>query len=159
MKYSCCYDSPVGHILITAESGYITRISLCDGNVAVSDCGYPDVLDTCVRQMEEYFGHKRTVFSVPFRYEGTVFQKKVWSSLMGVPYGSTCTYSDIAVSVGCGKGVRAVGNAVHANPLPILVPCHRVIRKSGSDGGYAWGAEIKRFFLELESGKSSEHQI
>ena len=102
------------------------------------------------RELEEYFEGKRRDFSVPLDLRGTDFQKKCWSALLKIPYGKVRTYADIAKTVGCPKGFRAVGMANHDNPVPIIVPCHRVLASDGTLGGYGGGLDVKRKLLELE---------
>ena len=101
-------------------------------------------------QLAEYLLGKRTVFDVAFAAEGTDFQKKVWRELVRIPYGQTISYAELAARVGKPKAYRAVARACHDNPLPLLVPCHRVIAKNGSFGGYACGTAIKTALLNLE---------
>ena len=102
------------------------------------------------RQLEEYFAKKRKVFDLPLEMRGSAFQKKVWLALQQIPYGSVCSYQDIASTVGSEKAVRAVGSGNGKNPLPIVVPCHRVIQKNGQLGGYSGGIDIKIRLLKLE---------
>lgn len=104
------------------------------------------------RQLTDYFSGDRTSFSLPFSLGGTAFQEKVWQALMEIPYGERATYGEIAKWVGSEKAVRAVGSAIGKNPLPILLPCHRVIQKSGRIGGYSGGVERKIWLLQLEQG-------
>lgn len=104
------------------------------------------------RELEEYFAGKRKTFDVPLLMTGTDFQKQVWQALMSIPFGSTVSYKDIACRIGNAKGVRAVAQAIGANPLSIIVPCHRVIGSNGSLTGYAGGVEAKHFLLQLEDG-------
>lgn len=108
---------------------------------------------TC--QLEAYFSGRLQVFHLPFHLNGTAFQEKIWNALTEIPYGSTCSYADLAEITGTPKGFRAVGNANGKNPLPILIPCHRVISKNGSLGGYSGGLHWKQFLLSLESGSHS----
>ena len=102
------------------------------------------------KQLEQYFAGSRRQFSLPLALKGTEFQKAVWEALQAIPYGKTRSYSDIAVTIGNPKAVRAVGMANHNNPIAIIVPCHRVIGKNGSLTGYASGIENKRLLLNLE---------
>ncbi|MDE5790370.1 MAG: methylated-DNA--[protein]-cysteine S-methyltransferase [Muribaculaceae bacterium] len=95
------------------------------------------------KEIEEYIKGERKVFDLPAHHYGTPFQKCVWKEIDRIPYGCTATYSDIARAIGCEGGYQAVGNAVGANMISILTPCHRVVAKSGA-GGYAWGMNIKR---------------
>ena len=102
------------------------------------------------RQLEEYFRGERTRFDLPLQPKGTPFQLAVWRALTEIPYGETASYGDVARAVGRPKAFRAVGMANHCNPIPIIVPCHRVIGSDGRLTGYAGGLEIKRALLELE---------
>lgn len=101
-------------------------------------------------QLQEYFGGKRKTFELPLLLSGTDFERTVWDTLRKIPYGETRSYAQIARSIGREKAFRAVGQANHRNPLPIVVPCHRVIASDGKLGGYACGLEAKRKLLALE---------
>ncbi|MBO8173363.1 MAG: methylated-DNA--[protein]-cysteine S-methyltransferase [Bacillaceae bacterium] len=103
-----------------------------------------------VEQLESYFAGERWEFTVPLDIRGTSFQKMVWSELLQIPYGETRSYKDIAVNMGAPKAVRAIGGANNKNPLPILIPCHRVVGSNGAMVGYGGGIHIKEFLLELE---------
>ena len=104
-----------------------------------------------VAQLEEYFSGKRRRFSLPLDLRGTPFQRRVWKALLQIPYGETRSYRQIALQVGNIKAARAVGMANHANPVGIIVPCHRVIASDGSLGGYAGGTRLKAGLLRLEA--------
>jgi methylated-DNA-[protein]-cysteine S-methyltransferase len=108
------------------------------------------VLAEAVKQLNEYFAREREVFSIPLRPAGTPFQLRVWKALEEIPYGRTRTYLDIARMLGQPAAVRAVAAANGRNPLPIFVPCHRVIGTSGSLTGYGGGLEVKLELLRLE---------
>lgn len=112
----------------------------------------PEAGDGIVAQLGEYFRGRRHAFEVDVDPPGTPFQRRVWSALGEIPYGATISYGELAVRSGRPGAVRAAGRASAANPVPILVPCHRVIGADGSLTGYAGGIEIKRRLLELESG-------
>lgn len=104
-----------------------------------------------IKQLDDYFQQKRTTFTIPYRFYGTSFQQKVWEALATkVPYGSTCSYQDIARYTGSPKAVRAVGGANNKNPISIIVPCHRVIGKNGKLIGYGGGLDKKEYLLALE---------
>ena len=105
------------------------------------------------KQLTEYFRGKRKVFKLKHHIEGTGFQMQVWDALKNIPYGTTISYKTLALQIGNEKAVRAVGGANKLNPLPIIVPCHRVIQADGSLGGYACGVKVKRLLLDLERGK------
>ena len=108
-----------------------------------------------MRQLDEYFAGKRTTFDVPLAMRGTPFQLDVWHALQRIPYGETRTYAGIANEIGRPAATRAVGAANGANPIPILVPCHRVIGSNGSLTGFGGGIDVKRRLLELEAGVST----
>lgn len=109
-----------------------------------------------INEFKEYLQGQRQQFTLKFYPLGTAFQRKVWQELGKIPYGETCSYSDIAGKVDCPKGQRAVGMANNKNPLGIVVPCHRVIGKKGDLTGYAGGLEIKEMLLALENQGKSE---
>lgn len=102
------------------------------------------------KELEEYFAGRRSHFSVPLSMHGTAFQLRVWQALMQIPYGAVVSYGELARKLGKPQACRAVGMANHANPLPIFVPCHRVVGADGKLTGYRGGLEIKRFLLNLE---------
>ena len=107
-----------------------------------------------VRQLGEYFDGKRTGFDLPLAPRGTVFQRSVWRQLQGIPYGETISYGELARRVGNPKASRAVGSANGANPLPIVIPCHRVIAGNGTLGGFGGGLPMKQSLLALEQATS-----
>jgi methylated-DNA-[protein]-cysteine S-methyltransferase len=109
-----------------------------------------EVLQKTRRQLDEYFRGLRRKFDIPLLMVGTDFQKRVWNVLMNVPYGGTSMYLQLAKDVGNERAVRAVGNAMAANPVSIIVPCHRVIGSRGQLVGYGGGLSIKRRLLDLE---------
>jgi methylated-DNA-[protein]-cysteine S-methyltransferase len=104
----------------------------------------------------EYFEGKRKKFSVPLDINGTDFEKKIWGELKKIPYGKTVSYKYIAQKAGNIKALRAVGRIIGLNPLPVIIPCHRVINFNGNIGGYGCGIKIKRKLLELEGSLSLE---
>jgi len=101
-------------------------------------------------QLTEYLSGQRKEFTFPLDIEGTAFQHLVWNELKAVPYGETCTYGDIAKRINNPKAARAVGQANHRNPLPLVIPCHRVCGHDGGLGGYAGGLSCKQYLLDLE---------
>jgi len=103
-----------------------------------------------ITQLEEYFGERRRIFDIKTFAQGTEFQKRVWEQIAKIPYGETRSYADIAVALGDPKSVRAVGGASGANPILIVIPCHRELGSDNSLTGFAGGVEIKRALLELE---------
>jgi methylated-DNA-[protein]-cysteine S-methyltransferase len=152
MIYQLSMSSPAGTLILSEEDEKIIEISFGKSDI----CGIikeTNVLVQCRSELNEYFASQRTEFSVPISMKGTAFRKKVWNALINIPYGKTASYKDIAEAVGCPKGARAVGSANHNNPIPIIVPCHRVITADRKLGGYAGGLEIKRLLLETERTK------
>lgn len=113
-----------------------------------------------VRQLKEYFAAQRRDFDLPLDLDcGTAFQQAVWRDLLQIPFGHTCSYGDVAQRIGRSSAVRAVGAAVGANPLGIIVPCHRVIGANGSLTGYAAGLERKTYLLQLEGGQNPQRSL
>ena len=142
-------DTPLGGLRLHAQAGLLTAIDF-DAHPRGQRADDP-VLDEAERQLSEYFDGRRTEFDLPLASEGSEFQKKVWAELRRIPYGETATYGDIARRLGYEPVIsRAVGVANASNPLPIVVPCHRVIGSDGKLTGYAGGIDRKRALLELE---------
>jgi methylated-DNA-[protein]-cysteine S-methyltransferase len=142
-------DTPIGGLRLHAQAGLLTAIDF-DAQPQGERVDDP-VLDEAERQLSEYFDGKRTGFDLPLASEGSEFQKKVWAELRRIPYGETATYGDIARRLGYEPVIsRAVGVANASNPLPIVVPCHRVIGSDGKLTGYAGGVDRKQALLELE---------
>ena len=108
------------------------------------------LLREAVKQVSAYFRRELKTFDLPLDLQGTEFQRKVWEALRRIPYGQTRTYTDIACEIGAPKATRAVGGANHVNPVPIIVPCHRVLAANGKLGGFACGLDYKRLLLDVE---------
>jgi len=143
-------DSPIGGLRLHSSAGLLTAIDF-DARVHGTRVADP-VLDAAEQQLAEYFAGERTVFDLPLANDGTQFQQKVWSELRKIPYGQTATYGEIAARLGYDNAVsRAVGAANGANPIPIIVPCHRVIGANGALTGYAGGLDRKTTLLNLEN--------
>ena len=143
-------DSPIGGLRVHTSAGLVTAIGFGASEPRRSRTSDP-LLDRVEQQLGEYFAGERTDFDLPLASDGTVFQRLVWAELLRIPYGETASYGDIARRLGYEPGVsRAVGAANGANPLPIVVPCHRVVGSDGSLTGYAGGLERKRILLDLE---------
>jgi methylated-DNA-[protein]-cysteine S-methyltransferase len=149
-------DSPVGELRIVERDGAIVAIEFTPfGDLEGRACGDRDdecpVLVETVRQLRAYFDRDLKEFDLPLAPVGTVFQARVWDQLQGIGYGETASYGTIAGRLGLtGHGARAVGLANGRNPIPIVIPCHRVVGASGSLTGYAGGLERKQTLLELE---------
>jgi methylated-DNA-[protein]-cysteine S-methyltransferase len=156
MQQYCYYDSPIGRLLLIGADGVLEALYF--PNEAKKppideDRQYDETcFQTALRQLAEYFAGERQQFDLKIAPKGTPFQEKVWQELRRIPFGQTASYQEIAVRVGNAKACRAVGMANNKNPLPIIVPCHRVIGKDGSLTGFGGGLDIKKQLLELEQG-------
>ena len=155
MKYTYL-DSPIGALLLAGDADGLHIIGFPEGKGRVTpgpdwvrdDDAFGDARD----QLTEYFTGDRTAFDLKLAPNGTPFQLSVLNELQRIPYGETRSYQDIADSVGRPKAVRAVGAANGRNPLPIVIPCHRVVGKNGSLTGFGGGLPAKRYLLALEGG-------
>jgi len=168
------FSTPWGYVGIAASERGLERIVLPrpskeDVEVELSDariargrphkadkahCRAIEILDAAERQIVEYLAGKRTAFDVPLATpQATDFMRAVWRACSAIPYGQTQPYRWIAQRIGRPKASRAVGTALGANPLPLLVPCHRVVRGDGSLGGFGGGLDLKQRLLKLERGK------
>lgn len=148
--YSCFINTPVSHLKITQFDSSIVKIEFAH---PISEHNAPpgtSLLRETKKQIDSYFHKKITKFDLPIKFYGTEFQQKVWNALSSIPYGQTKTYKQIAAQIGNPKAFRAVGGANNKNPLPIIVPCHRVVGANGKLVGYAGGIHIKNFLLNLE---------
>jgi methylated-DNA-[protein]-cysteine S-methyltransferase len=147
-------DSPVGVLTLAGpEDGVLSRLAF-----GARDLGTPDAtaFGDVRAQLAEYFGGLRRTFDVALALEGTEWQRRVWSELTRIPYGVTRSYGAVAVAACERTGMhaaRAVGAANHANPVAIIVPCHRVVGADGRLVGFAGGLEVKRRLLDLEAGR------
>lgn len=139
--------SPIGYLTVTEQDGAITSITFGGTAETVPATA---LLREAKRQLDEYFSGSRRAFDLPLAPQGTAFQRRVWTALAAIPYGETRTYAQIAAAIGSPKACRAVGMANHCNPLPIVIPCHRVIGSGGQLTGYAGGLDTKRYLLTLE---------
>ncbi|EFU5040297.1 methylated-DNA--[protein]-cysteine S-methyltransferase [Listeria monocytogenes] len=151
-------SSPVGDLFITIDEKWIRNISydepkkweLLEGTIIEKE-----LFQALTTQLDDYFEGKREHFDLPVLLKGTDFQQKVWQALSEIPYGVVVSYKDIAISAGSPKAVQAVGQANRANPIPIIIPCHRCVKSNGELGGYN-GADVdkKQYLLALEKGLS-----
>lgn len=150
MKNTYFYDTDIGKIYISEENNFITNVNFENELVINEVLTETELLKEAGEQIHEFFKGKRKKFNLPILPFGTDFQQKVWESLQAIPYGETRSYKDIAVSVGNEKACRAVGMANNKNPIPIIIPCHRVVGSNGKLVGYAGGLQIKEYLLDLE---------
>ncbi|MBQ8100816.1 MAG: methylated-DNA--[Paludibacteraceae bacterium] len=164
-NYIATYHSPIGEILLESDGEALTALRFRNsGNGTIAHpmltqitISLP-VFNETRRWLDDYFSGKRTENAVvdaktderiAVRPKGTAFQQRVWQALLTIPYGKTVSYGELARMVGC-KSAQAVGQAVGANPVALLIPCHRIIAAHGRIGGYEYGIEIKKRLLELE---------
>jgi methylated-DNA-[protein]-cysteine S-methyltransferase len=147
-------DSPVGVLTIAATDAGLHAIEFPSNRHPQKREGWREgdhpLLDQAQAQLEEYFAGERQAFELPLAPQGTPFQREVWFALAAIPYGETASYAQLAARVERPAAMRAVGAANGRNPLPIVLPCHRVIGADGSHTGFGGGLPTKRFLLELE---------
>ena len=152
--YTATYNSPLGPIIIESDGEALTSLRFGKGKTPAT----LPVFDEVIRWLDDYFAGKQTENAVMGAKKdgqitvlprGTMFQQRVWQALLTIPYGKTVSYGELARMVGC-KSAQAVGQAVGANPIALLIPCHRVIAAHGKLGGYEYGIEIKKRLLEVE---------
>jgi methylated-DNA-[protein]-cysteine S-methyltransferase len=137
---------------VTAAAGGLEAVELNPTSPSLFPCDdHHPLVSEALRQLQAYFAGERSAFDIPLAPEGTEFQRTVWKALLEIPYGETCSYSDLARSIGNPAAVRAVGAANGRNPIGIIVPCHRVIGSSGKLVGYGGGLPMKRMLLDLEA--------
>ena len=159
-----CMDSPVGPLLLLGDESALWALKLRPGDVATELTAFASqmglralpregraaALEQTEAELEAYFNHRRQFFTVPLHLAGTSFQIRVWQALREIPYGQVRSYADVARRIGSPRAVRAVGSANGKNPIPIIVPCHRVIQSDGGLGGYSGGLDVKHFLLKHE---------
>ena len=168
MTYTATYISPLGPIVIESDGKAITSLRFSNEQACIASTtqekapneaatALPIILET-IQWLDDYFAGKQTENAVmggktdgriAVRPKGTAFQQRVLQALLTIPYGKTVSYGELARMVGC-KSAQAVGQAIGANPIALIIPCHRVIAAHGQLGGYAYGTEIKKQLLELE---------
>jgi len=141
--------APFGEVLVAKEDGVVVEIRF--RRFDIDGMRDDDAVADVAAQLDEYFRGERRTFDLPLAPRGTEFQLAVWRALQRIPYGATRSYSDIAREIGRPAAVRAVGAANGANPIPIVIPCHRVVGSNGSLTGFGGGIETKRWLLALES--------
>ena len=150
------FDSPIGELLLLGDGDTLHGLYMQDGRKPIrpnpSWVRDDEALADVRRQLEEYFAGERTSFDVKLHMEGGAFQRTVWHALTEIPYGETISYGELARRIGQPDKARAVGTANGANPIAVIVPCHRVIGADGKLVGYGGGLDNKRRLLELESG-------
>lgn len=153
MFYSCKYQFENISLYLVATETHLINIQFTQPQKALLQT--TELLSMATIQLDEYFQGKRTTFSLPFKLIGTPFQLAVWKELQNIPYGQTTSYKEIAQKINKPKAYRAVGMANNKNPLPIIIPCHRVIGSNGKLIGYAGGLKLKNYLLELEKSHTN----
>jgi O-6-methylguanine DNA methyltransferase len=165
------FDSPIGLLKLAATRAGVLRIAFPRESgegfhgwiqrvfPGVELVGGSAVLDEAQRELSAYFGGRQQQFKVPLDLRGTPFQRSVWKALLEIPFGATRSYAEVARAVGRPRAFRAVGAASGANPVPIIVPCHRVIASGGRLGGFRGGLEAKRRLLALEQSIGGEDRL
>ena len=155
MRY-CDVSTPVGRLLLAGDEKGLRRISFQSEVHPVEPAGdwerTEEPFRDAISQLEAYFAGRLRRFDVLLTPEGTPFQRDVWSALTAIPYGETVTYGELARRLGRPNASRAVGAANGSNPIPIIIPCHRVVGADGSLTGFGGGLAIKRRLLDLETG-------
>lgn len=146
----CYFDSPVGRLALEADDDAVTGVRWASAGERTRDRTSSPLLKEAVRQLDRYFGRKLKRFELPLRAHGTDFQQRAWAMMRAIPYGETATYGGMAMALG--SGPRAIGMACGRNPIPIIVPCHRVLGSGGKAGGFSGGRGLptKRELLALE---------
>ena len=151
------YTSPLGPIVIESDGQAITSLRFSSEKASTAPKEAPKettttipIIAETIQWLDDYFAGKRPCNVPRLNPQGTAFQKRVWQTLLTIPYGETLSYGEIARMVGC-KSAQAVGQAVGANPIALFIPCHRVIAAHGKLGGYEYGIEIKKRLLEVEN--------
>lgn len=163
-KITARYDSPIGIITLVSDGDALTALQFVknpkEGTLSTKspeetalqdfpNTQEPPVFTETRRWLDLYFDGIKPDFTPPIKPQGTMFQQKVWHELLAIPYGQTTTYGAIAKRINC-RSAQAVGQAIHRNPIAIIIPCHRVIGADGSLTGYASGLEVKRKLLIIE---------
>jgi methylated-DNA-[protein]-cysteine S-methyltransferase len=150
-------ESPIGPLTLASSEKGLAAVHFGDAHPPeglVDESIHRDA----IQQLQEYFDGKRTSFDLPLDLQGTPFQQSVWNKLQTIPYGQTCSYGEIARSLGKPGAARAVGMANHDNPIAVVVPCHRVVGADGSLTGYAGGLDVKKHLLTFESQHQHQQQ-
>ena len=153
MFYFCKYQFENISLYLVATETHLINIQFTQPQKALLQT--TELLSMATIQLDEYFQGKRTTFSLPFKLTGTPFQLAVWKELQNIPYGQTTSYKEIDQKINKPKAYRAVGMANNKNPLPIIIPCHRVIGSNGKLIGYAGGLNLKNYLLELEKSHTN----
>lgn len=152
---SLIFDTPIGALEATASNGKITHLAPVSGKAPKrqKESAHQALLTKTAQEVNAFLSGALKKFTVPVFINGSPTQQKVWKELQKIPYGKDISYSEMAERIGNPNAVRAVGSACGANPIPLIIPCHRVLRSDGSLGGFGWGLEVKEFLLAMERGQ------
>ena len=158
MRYTAMYDSPIGHLCLYSDGSMLTGLEFTDAVYQSQDL---PVFQKTIGWLDSYFGGEPSAkYDIPICLEGTAFRQMVWQYLLDIPYGTTVTYGQIAKALegklGRKMSAQAVGQAVGANPVAILIPCHCVVGAKGQLTGYAWGVDKKQWLLRHEMRKEMQ---
>ena len=152
------FDTPLGLMFVAERGGELVRVDFIERAnsripetliMGLKESG-TSLLTRAKIQMEEYFEGRRTRFDLKFKLSGTAFQLRTWNALCNIPYGETWSYGELARSIGRPKASRAVGGANGLNPIPVIIPCHRVVGSNGKLTGFGGGIKTKEYLLKLE---------
>ena len=163
MNYYCIYPSCIGEILLISDGEFLISLKVNElPSKDMQESKKLDVFQKTIKWLDSYFSVQKTNEKLPLKLEGTSFQKEIWNLLLEIPYGKVLTYGEIANRIAIKRGInkmssQAVGNAIHNNPIPIIVPCHRVVGKNNNLVGYGLGMELKIKLLELEGLNLKEY--
>ena len=146
--FEAYYKSPIGNLRIISNESHIIKIDFANDFYKMKSV--PVQIQNCISQLDEYFRGERKEFNIKINPAGTEFQSKVWNLLIKIPYGKTISYLELSKQFGDEKAIRAIASANGKNPIPIIIPCHRVIGNDGSLTGYAGGLLKKQWLLEHE---------
>jgi methylated-DNA-[protein]-cysteine S-methyltransferase len=151
---SAIYDSPIGALTLASDGKALIQVEFEGGKYPLPqyELGSDKIIDQTRRELDAYFAGKLREFKVKVSPQGTQFQRKVWAALQAIPFGQTRSYAQQAAAIGAPKATRAVGAANGRNPIPVIIPCHRVIGANGSLTGFGGGMERKQILLDLEQG-------
>ena len=154
--YAAMMNTALGSLLIKASNTAITQIHFMQDNDPVPELLGNSVTEQCIGELAEYFAGERKTFDIAIQPKGSAFQEKVWKALLQVPYGETRSYGELAQAIEQPKAARAIGMANNRNPIPIIIPCHRIIASDGKLTGYSGGLDNKRYLLALETQQKAK---
>ncbi len=156
MKILFATPSPLGTLILTQQNDALIALDFGFDQPPSPNAPPTALLSLACKELLAYFRSEQTIFTVPLNPSGTAFQKRCWQALCDIPYGQTISYAKQAQAIGNPRACRAVGSANHHNPIPILIPCHRVIGKNGQLTGYRGGVHMKQALLTLEQQQKED---